>query len=41
MKNALTAQTKILCAVHTLMTQLRDSSLQIFRNTTLADLCGK
>lgn len=30
-----------LCAVHTLMTQLRDSSLQIFSNTTLADLCGK
>ena len=30
-----------LCAVHTLMTQLRDSSLQIFRNTTLADLCSR
>jgi Rrf2 family protein len=30
-----------LCAVHTLMTQLRDSSLQIFRNTTLADLCRR
>jgi len=30
-----------LFAVHRLMTQLRDSSLQIFRNTTLADLCGK
>lgn len=27
------------CAVHNLMTQVRDSSLQIFRNTTLADLC--
>ncbi|PQJ79422.1 RrF2 family transcriptional regulator [Polaribacter porphyrae] len=26
------------CAVHNLMLQLRDSSLQIFRNTTLADL---
>lgn len=28
------------CAVHKLMAQLRDSSLQIFRNTTLADLCN-
>jgi len=28
------------CAVHKLMAQVRDSSLQIFRNTTLADLCG-
>ena len=27
-----------ICAVHKLMTQVRDSSLQIFRNTTLADL---
>jgi len=27
------------CAVHNLMVQVRDSSLQIFRNTTLADLC--
>ncbi|MFT6064649.1 MAG: Rrf2 family protein [Paraglaciecola sp.] len=26
------------CAVHNLMIQVRDSSLQIFRNTTLADL---
>jgi Rrf2 family protein len=26
------------CAVHILMMQVRDSSLQIFRNTTLADL---
>lgn len=29
------------CAVHKLMIQVRDSSLEIFRNTTLADLCGK
>lgn len=28
------------CAVHKLMAQLRDSSLQIFKNTTLADLCS-
>ena len=28
------------CAVHNLMTELRDSSLEIFRNTTLADLCN-
>lgn len=28
------------CSVHKLMTQLRDSSLEIFRNTTLADLCN-
>ena len=28
------------CAVHNLMAELRDSSLQIFRNTTLADLCN-
>ncbi len=28
------------CAVHKLMAQLRDSSLEIFRNTTLADLCS-
>jgi Rrf2 family protein len=27
------------CAVHKLMMQVRDSSLQIFKNTTLADLC--
>ena len=27
------------CAVHKLMAQVRDSSLKIFRNTTLADLC--
>jgi len=26
------------CAVHKLMIQVRDSSLQVFRNTTLADL---
>ncbi|PQB08870.1 transcriptional regulator [Polaribacter filamentus] len=26
------------CAVHNLMLQVRDSTLQIFRNTTLADL---
>lgn len=28
------------CAVHKLMAQVRDSSLKIFRNTTLADLCN-
>lgn len=28
------------CAVHKLMAQLRDSSLKIFRNTTLSDLCN-
>ena len=28
------------CAVHNLMLQVRDSTLQIFRNTTLADLTG-
>jgi len=28
-----------LCAIHELMIKVRDSSLQIFRNTTLADLC--
>ncbi|WP_159948708.1 RrF2 family transcriptional regulator [Polaribacter septentrionalilitoris] len=28
------------CAVNKLMVQVRDSSLQIFRNTTLADLCN-
>ncbi len=28
------------CAVHSLMIKVRDSSLQIFRNTTLADLCN-
>lgn len=28
------------CSVHNLMTQLRDSSLKIFRNTTLADICN-
>ncbi|MFK8060300.1 MAG: Rrf2 family transcriptional regulator [Polaribacter sp.] len=27
------------CAVHNLMLQVRDSTLHIFRNTTLADLC--
>ncbi|QNM84471.1 Rrf2 family transcriptional regulator [Polaribacter haliotis] len=27
------------CAVNKLMIQVRDSSLQIFRNTSLADLC--
>jgi len=28
------------CAVNKLMIQIRDSSLKIFRNTTLADLCN-
>ncbi|MEO9570857.1 MAG: Rrf2 family transcriptional regulator [Polaribacter sp.] len=28
------------CTVHKLMSQVRDSSLKIFRNTTLADLCN-
>jgi Rrf2 family protein len=28
-----------ICTVHNLMMQIRDSSLQIFRNTSLADLC--
>ncbi|MCH3885986.1 RrF2 family transcriptional regulator [Tenacibaculum aquimarinum] len=28
------------CAVHNLMLEVRDSTLQIFRNTTLADLCN-
>ena len=28
------------CAVNKLMVQVRDSSLKIFRNTTLADLCN-
>ena len=28
------------CAVNKLMIQVRDSSLKIFRNTTLADLCS-
>ncbi|MDC0177623.1 Rrf2 family transcriptional regulator [Polaribacter sp.] len=28
------------CAVHKLMAQVRDSSLEIFKNTTLADLCN-
>lgn len=28
------------CAVHKLMVQLRDSSLKIFRNTSLSDLCN-
>ena len=28
------------CAVNKLMVQIRDSSLKIFKNTTLADLCG-
>lgn len=28
------------CSVHKLMAQVRDSSLQIFKNTTLADLCN-
>lgn len=27
------------CAVHKLMIQVRDNTLQIFKNTTLADLC--
>ena len=29
-----------ICAVNKLMIQVRDSSLKIFRNTTLADLCN-
>jgi len=29
------------CAVHKLMIQVRDNTLQIFRNTTLADLTNK
>jgi Rrf2 family protein len=29
------------CAVHSLMIQVRDSSLEIFRNTTLADLANQ
>ena len=29
-----------ICAVHKLMAQLRDSSLKIFRNSSLADLCN-
>jgi transcriptional regulator, BadM/Rrf2 family len=28
------------CAVHRLMLDVRDSTLQIFRNTSLADLCN-
>jgi len=28
-----------LCAIHNLMAEVRDSTLNIFRNTTLADLC--
>ncbi len=28
------------CSVHNLMAKVRDSSLEIFRNTTLADLCN-
>ena len=28
------------CAVHSLMIQVRDNSLQIFKNTTLADLAN-
>lgn len=28
-----------LCAIHELMLKVRDSTLSIFRNTTLADLC--
>jgi len=28
-----------LCAIHRLMAEVRDSTLKIFRNTTLADLC--
>ena len=28
-----------LCAIHSLMAEVRDSTLKIFRNTTLADLC--
>ena len=29
-----------LCAVHNLMIKVRDNTLEIFRNTTLADLAG-
>ncbi|MCF7559122.1 Rrf2 family transcriptional regulator [Sabulilitoribacter multivorans] len=29
------------CSVHKLMIQVRDSTLQVFRNTTLADLSSK
>lgn len=29
------------CSVHKLMIQVRDSTLSVFRNTTLADLSGK
>ncbi|TVZ57264.1 BadM/Rrf2 family transcriptional regulator [Lutibacter sp. Hel_I_33_5] len=29
-----------LCAVHKLMIQVRDNTLEIFRNTSLADLCN-
>ncbi|WP_405606475.1 RrF2 family transcriptional regulator [Polaribacter sp. Asnod1-A03] len=29
-----------ICAVNKLMIQIRDSSLKIFKNTTLADLCN-
>jgi DNA-binding IscR family transcriptional regulator len=28
------------CSVHRLMTLVRDNTLQIFKNTTLADLCS-
>ena len=28
------------CAVHKLMAEVRDSSLKIFKNTTLSDLCN-
>ena len=28
-----------LCAIHELMAKVRDNTLSIFRNTTLADLC--
>jgi Rrf2 family protein len=29
------------CAVHNLMIQVRDNTLEIFRNTSLADLCKR
>jgi len=29
-----------LCAIHNLMAEVRDSTLKIFKNTTLADLCN-
>ncbi|TXD47589.1 RrF2 family transcriptional regulator [Polaribacter sp. IC073] len=29
------------CSVHSLMTKVRDNTLEIFRNTSLADLCNR